>query len=471
MLILLGQHKEGSLTNKFPKNFLWGASTSAYQVEGAWNEGGKGPSVQDVKEIPQGTTDFKVASDHFHRFEEDVILFKELGLKAYRFSISWSRVMPDGVVNPEGIAFYKKLIKLLCENEIQPVVTVFHFDLPLYISEKGGWENRETIQEFSRYCQVLFDHFAQDVPLWQTINEQNVMALAGSVIGTSQKSMKEKFQENHHMLVAQAMVTKIFHEGNYQGKIGPAPNIASVYPASNSPADQMAALNMSALRNWLFLDVAVFGKYNHNALHILESIDAAPEVTREDEEILSQGTCDYIAFNYYNTMTVGSYFDKENKLDQQSGFGIPGFFQTMENKNLPLTEFGWPIDPEGFRFTLNDIYSRYRIPLLITENGIGANDTLTEEGLVHDQYRIDYLKEHIEQMALAIEDGVEVLGYCPWSAIDLVSTHEGMVKRYGFIYVNRTDEDLLNLARYKKDSFYWYQELISKNGAGESDEN
>ncbi|OQO87684.1 6-phospho-beta-glucosidase [Enterococcus casseliflavus] len=453
--------------SNFPEAFLWGASTSAYQVEGAWAEDGKGPSVQDIKEIPQGTTDFKVASDHYHRYEEDVKLFKELGLKAYRFSISWSRVMPDGKVNPAGLAFYQKLIDLLLENEIQPIVTVFHFDLPVAIAEEGGWENRATIQAFADYCQVLFENFGQQVPLWQTINEQNVMALAGSVIGTSQKSMKEKFQENHHMLVAQALVTQQFHAGNFSGRIGPAPNIASVYPASEKPADQLAALYMSALRNWLFLDVAVFGTYNHNAWHLLETIGAAPTVTEADRKILAAGTCDYIALNYYNTMTVSSYFQKETKLDQQSGFGIPGFFQAVENTHLPMTEFGWPIDPEGFRFTLNEIYSRYRLPLLITENGIGAKDVLTTDGKIHDDYRIDYLQQHIEQMALAIDDGVDVIGYCPWSAIDLVSTHEGIAKRYGFIYVNRTDEQLLDLARYKKDSFYWYQNVINKNRLGE----
>lgn len=453
--------------SNFPEAFLWGASTSAYQVEGAWAEDGKGPSVQDIKEIPQGTTDFKVASDHYHRYEEDVKLFKELGLKAYRFSISWSRVMPDGIVNPAGLAFYQKLIDLLLENEIQPIVTVFHFDLPVAIAEEGGWENRATIQAFADYCQVLFENFGQQVPLWQTINEQNVMALAGSVIGTSQKSMKEKFQENHHMLVAQALVTQQFHAGNFSGRIGPAPNIASVYPASEKLADQLAALYMSALRNWLFLDVAVFGTYNHNAWHLLETIGAALTVTEADRKILAAGTCDYIAFNYYSTMTVSSYFQKETKLDQQSGFGIPGFFQAVENTHLPMTEFGWPIDPEGFRFTLNEIYSRYRLPLLITENGIGAKDVLTTDGKIHDDYRIDYLQQHIEQMALAIDDGVDVIGYCPWSAIDLVSTHEGIAKRYGFIYVNRTDEQLLDLARYKKDSFYWYQNVIDKNGLGE----
>ncbi|MGH1942030.1 glycoside hydrolase family 1 protein [Enterococcus faecium] len=454
---------------RFPTDFLWGASTSAYQTEGAWDADGKVPSVQDMKEIPDGTSDFKVAVDHYHRFEEDVRLFKELGLKAYRFSISWSRVMSNGKVNPKGLEFYKKLIALLKENEIEPIVTVFHFDLPYEIHEKGGWENRATIQAFADYCQLLFDTFGQEVNYWQTINEQNVMALAGSIIGTSNKSMKEKFQENHHMLVAQALVTKNYHDGNYPGKIGPAPNIASVYAASDKPEDQLAAMNMSALRNWLFLDAAVYGVYNHNAWHILSKIKACPEVTEEDKKIMLEGTCDYIAFNYYNTMTVSAYYQKENKIDQQSGFGIPDFFQTTTNPHLPMTEFGWPIDPEGFRYTLNEIYSRYRLPLLITENGIGAKDQLTEDGKIHDKYRIDYLKQHIQQMYLAMEDGVEVIGYCPWSAIDLISTHEGIEKRYGFIYVDRTDDSLNTLDRYKKDSFYWYQKLIAENGLNEEE--
>ncbi|WP_165004560.1 MULTISPECIES: glycoside hydrolase family 1 protein [unclassified Enterococcus] len=454
---------------KFPTDFLWGASTSAYQTEGAWNEDGKTPSVQDKKEIPSGTSDFKIAVDHYRRFVEDVRLFKELGLKAYRFSISWSRVMSKGKVNPKGLDFYKKLIDLLKQNEIEPVVTVFHFDLPYEIYENGGWENRETIQAFAEYCQLLFETFGDQVKYWQTINEQNVMALAGSVIGTSNKTMKEKFQENHHMLVAQALVTKNYHEGHYPGLIGPAPNIASVYAASDRPEDQLAALNMSALRNWLFLDVAVYGRYNHNAWHILSKIGACPEVTKEDRQILQEGTCDYIAFNYYNTMTVSAYYEKESRIDQQSGFGIPGFFQVTENSHLPMTEFGWPIDPEGFRYTLNEIYSRYRLPLLVTENGIGAKDKLTDEYKIHDGYRIDYLKQHIEQMRLAMEDGVEVIGYCPWSAIDLISTHEGIQKRYGFIYVDRTDTELGTMNRYKKDSFYWYQQLIKDNGTREGE--
>lgn len=451
--------------NKFPKNFLWGASTSAYQVEGGWNADGKSPSVQDIKEIPKGTSDFKVAVDHYNRFEEDVKLFKELGLKAYRFSISWSRVISNGKINEKGIEFYRNLINILLENEIEPIVTVYHFDLPYELYENGGWEKRETIDAFVSYCKILFREFGDKVKYWQTINEQNVMALAGSVIGTGNKSMKERFQENHHMLVAQALVMKAYHEGDYNGKIGPAPNIAAVYPQSNKPCDQLAASNMSALRNWLFLDVAVFGVYNHNAMNILKKLGVQPEISEEDEKILKENTCDYIAFNYYNTMTVSAYEKKENnKVDQQSGFGIPGFFQAQENENLEKTEFGWAIDPIGLRVTANEIYSRYRLPLLITENGLGGRDVLEEDGSIHDNYRISYLNKHIEQLQLAIEDGVDLIGYCPWSAIDLISTHEGIQKRYGFIYVNRTDEDLKDLKRYKKDSFYWYKNVVKNNG-------
>ncbi|WP_291649448.1 glycoside hydrolase family 1 protein [Clostridium sp.] len=450
--------------SKFPENFLWGASTSAYQVEGGWNSHGKSPSVQDMKEIPAGTSDFKVAVDHYNRFEEDVRLFKELGLKAYRFSISWSRVISNGNINEKGLSFYRNLIDLLIENDIEPIVTVYHFDLPYDLYKKGGWENRETIDCFLEYCKILFEEFGSKVKYWQTINEQNVMVLAGSVIGTGNKTMKERFQENHHMLVAQALVMKAYHDGNYIGKIGPAPNIAAVYPYSNKPCDILAARNMSALRNWLFLDVAVFGLYNHNAMNILKKLGIEPEITEEDKKILKEGTCDYIAFNYYNTMTVSAYEKKESKkIDQQSGFGIPGFFQAQENDNLEKTEFGWAIDPIGLRVTANEIYSRYRLPMLITENGLGGRDILEENGEVHDSYRIDYLSKHIEQLKLAIEDGVEFIGYCPWSAIDLISTHEGIEKRYGFIYVNRTDNDLKDLKRYKKDSFYWYKEVIKNN--------
>ena len=447
-------------------DFLWGASTSAYQAEGAWNEDGKGLSVQDIKTIPAGTSDFKVAADHYHRFEEDVALFKELGLTAYRFSISWSRIIPtgDGEVNQLGLAFYDRLIDLLIANGIEPIVTVYHFDLPAKLEKEGGWQNRATVNAFVRYCDILFEHFGTRVNYWLTINEQNMLVLASSAVLSGKKSLKANYQENHHMLIAQALVMKHYHDQHYPGKIGPAPNIAYVNPASSDPLDIRAAQQFNALRNWLFLDVPVFGHYNHQAWHILESLDAVPEFAPGDEEILQAGKPDFIAFNYYNTNTVSAYDGQEIlEGDQQTGFGLPGFFKSTPNPHLAITEFGWEVDPLGFATTINELYSRYHLPLIVTENGLGSKDELID-GQIHDQYRIDYLAAHIEVLQIAIKEGADVFGYCPWSALDLISTHEGIAKRYGFIYVHRTDELLLDLKRYKKDSFYWYQQVIKNGG-------
>lgn len=454
----------------FPKDFLWGASTSAYQVEGGWDQDGKEPSVQDIRDPFPNTTDFKVSVDHYNRYKEDIKLFKELGLKAYRFSIAWTRVLPYGKVNEAGLKFYDDLINELIANDIQPIPTVFHFDLPASLQEKGGWENRDTIDAFVDYCQLLFDRYGDRVTYWQTINEQNMLVFAGKVIDGGETTWQSIFQGNHHMLVAQAKAMKAYHEGNYAGKIGPAPNISCVYPKTEKPEDMLAAEYLSALRNWLFLDAAVYGVYNHMAMRILKSIDAVPVITEEDRIIMKENTADFIAFNYYNSMTVSAPEQTGNEAskDQQSSFSLAGFFKSETNEHLKTTEFAnWPIDPIGLRVTANQIYDRYRLPLLITENGLGQEDTLTEDGKIHDQYRIDYLEAHIEQMRLSIEDGVEFIGYCTWSAIDLISTHEGFRKRYGFVYVNRDDFDLKDLSRHKKDSFFWFQNVIKKNGLDE----
>lgn len=449
------------------KDFLWGASTSAYQVEGAWNEDGKGLSVQDIKKLPENTSDFKVAADHYHHYQEDVALFKELGLKAYRFSIAWTRILPDGTgaVNPKGIQFYSDLIDELLAAGIEPIVTVYHFDLPAKLAEQGGWSNRATIDAFIHYCNVLFEHFGDRINYWLTINEQNMMVLASSAVLAGTKTLQENFQENHHMLVAQAQVMKDYHDKGYPGKIGPAPNIAYINPASSDPEDVLAAQRFNAIRNWLYLDMPVFGRYNHQAWDMLKALDATPIFAEGDAEILAAGRCDFIAFNYYNTNTVKAYPADAEMLegDQQGGFGIPGFFQSHRNDHLPMTEFGWEIDPVGFRTTIHEIYSRYHLPMIVTENGLGGRD-IVEDGAIHDQYRIDYLSAHIREMEKAIAEGADVFGYCPWSAIDVISTHEGMRKRYGFIYVNRADFDLKDLARYKKDSFYWYQTIIQQGG-------
>ena len=462
----------------FPKDFLWGASTSAYQVEGANLIDGKGPSVQDVKKIPEGTSDLTVCADHYHHYKEDIALMAEMGFKVYRFSIAWTRILPQGVgeVNPKGIEFYNNIIDECLKYNMVPLVTMFHFDLPAALDAKGGWSRRESVDEFVNFAKVLYENFGDRVKYWLTINEQNVLTLMGEVIGTSNiksdNPKKEAYQQNHHMLLAQAKAMALCHEMVPGGKIGPAPNISLTYAASCKPEDVIASQNFNAIRNWLYLDMAVYGKYNNIVWSYLEQHDATPDIQEGDMEILASGHPDFIGFNYYSTATVESgevLEGEETGGDQQKAQGEAGVFKGYSNPNLPRTEFGWEIDPIGFRATLREIYSRYRLPLIVTENGLGAYDKLTEDGKVHDSYRIEYLRKHIEQIRLAITDGVEVMGYCPWSAIDLISTHEGMVKRYGFIFVNRDEFDLKDLARYRKDSFYWYQKVIKTNGEDLSD--
>lgn len=458
----------------FPENFLWGASTSAYQVEGASLEDGKGPSCQDVKEVPAGTSDLKVCADEYHHYKEDIALFAEMGFKVYRFSISWSRMIPQGTgeVNPKGIAYYNNLINECLKYNIVPLVTMFHFDMPAALDERGSWSNPDSVDWFVNFAKVMFENFGDRVKYWLTINEQNMLTLVGPVIGTlhipagTTNVLKETYQQNHHMLVAQAKAMALCHKMIPDAKIGPAPNISLVYAASCKPEDVLASQNFNAIRNWLYLDMAVYGRYNNLVWSYLEENDATPEFAPGDEEALANGHPDFIGFNYYSTATVacsdGSEALKDG--DQQSAGSIPGVYKTVKNPNLPRTEFNWEIDPIGFRNTLREVYSRYHLPIIITENGLGAYDTLGEDGKIHDTYRINYLRAHIEQMRLAITDGVEMMGYCPWSAIDLISTHEGMRKRYGFVYVDRDEFDLKTMKRYRKDSFYWYKKVIASNG-------
>ncbi|CAM4200032.1 6-phospho-beta-glucosidase [Streptococcus penaeicida] len=459
----------------FPENFFWGASTSAYQVEGAALEDGKGPSCQDIKEIPEGTSDLSVSVDHYHHFKEDIALMAEMGFKSYRFSISWTRILPEGTgkVNQQGIDFYNQLIDECLKYDIEPIVTMFHFDMPAALDARGSWSKRESIDWFAEFATILFKEFGDRVKYWLTINEQNMLTLVGPVIGTlhvpegTTNLTREIYQQNHHQLVAQAKAMQICHELLPDAKIGPAPNISLVYPASSKPEDVLASQNLNAIRNWLYLDAAVYGVYNSLVWAYLEEQDAVPEVTADDVATMRAGKPDFIGFNYYNTATVAASDGTETMdpgADQQTQRGEAGFYRGVDNPNLPKTEFGWEIDPMGFRATMREMYSRYRLPMLVTENGLGAYDTLTEDGKVHDQYRINYLRAHIEQIQLAISDGVEMLGYNPWSAIDLISTHEGIKKRYGFIYVDRDEFDLKTLKRYRKDSFHWYKKVIASNG-------
>ncbi len=459
----------------FPENFLWGGSTSAYQVEGAWNEDGKGLSVIDMCDHPEGTADFKIASDHYHRFKEDVKLFSEMGLKAYRFSIAWTRIIPQGTgeVNEKGIKFYNDLIDELNKYNIEPVVTMFHFDLPYALEEKGGWSNRDTIDAFSKYAKVLFEKFGSKVRYWLTINEQNTMILHPGAIGIPKggklPSKKELYQQNHHMILAQAKVMNLCHEMCPNGKIGPALNTTVMYGETCNPLDAIAAHNWETIRCWSFLDMAVRGKYNKLAWNYLIDRGLEPIIDDGDMDIMKNAKPDFIAINYYSTATIAASKGDASDIsaragDQQIMLGEQGVYRAAENPYVDKTKYGWVVDPIGLRMTLRKVSERYDLPILITENGIGAPDKLEENETIHDDYRIDYIRKHLEQLKLAINDGVEVMGYCPWSAIDVVSTHQGYGKRYGFIYVNRDEFDLKDLIRIKKKSFNWYKNVINTNG-------
>ncbi len=458
----------------FPKEFLWGASTSAYQVEGASAEAGKGKSVQDMNHPAEGMSDFSVASDHYHHMKEDVALMAELGLKCYRFSISWARVLPEGEgkVNEPGIRFYSGLLDELRKYGIEPVVTIYHFDLPLALFEKGGWANRHTVDAFEEYARLLFERFGDRVKYWLTINEQNVMINHPNAMNPGRiPDKKELYQQCHNMFVASAKATLLCHKMCPGAKIGPAPNIVAIYPEKCAPEDAIAAGNWEAIRCWLYYDIAVYGRYTPSVWAYLTEKNITPEIADGDMELLAEAKPDYLGLNYYATATVcaarndGTDCAPRNG-DQQVMLGEEGVYRSAKNPFLQETPFGWLIDPVGLRVTLRRVYDRYHLPILITENGLGSPDVLSEDGKVHDDYRIEYLTKHFTQAQLAITDGVDLIGYCPWAFIDVVSTHQGYQKRYGFVYVNRGEQDLKDLGRIKKDSFHWYKDVIANGGLG-----
>lgn len=456
----------------FPEGFLWGGSSSAYQCEGAWDEDGKGPSVMDASPIVPGTSDWKVTSDHYHRFKEDIALMAEMHFTEFRFSIAWTRIMPDGVTeNPKGIEHYHEVIDECHKYGIEPVVTLYHFDLPQALQEKyGGWASRQCIEDFVNYCKVCYREYGSKVKYFLTINEQNMMVLYNPRRLTNEKDV---WQENHHMLVAGAKAMIACHE-MCGAKIGPAPNITAIYPATSRPEDVLAAMDWDQMRNRLFLDPAVFGTYPQALENLMKDRGVFPETTEEDFEALRNGKPDFIAFNYYGAGCVrympeseagDGAKNAENIKDFMTGLmSYPGMCSAVKNELQEHTSYGMGIDPVGLRATLRQLYERYHLPLIITENGCGVPDKLEEDGTIHDDYRIDYLRRHIKACREAITDGVELFGYSPWSAFDLVSTHQGITKRYGFIYINRDEFDLKDMARIRKDSFYWYQKVCTSNG-------
>ncbi len=404
--------------------------------------------------------------------KEDVALMSELGLKAYRFSIAWTRIIPDGdcEVNEKGLAFYEDLIDELNARQIEPVVTMYHFDLPLALDEKGGWMNRDTVDAFEKYARILFERFGKKVRYWLTINEQNVMINHPRAMNSGRMpSKKELYQQCHNMFVASAKATLLCHELCPGAKIGPAPNITAIYPEKCDPSDAIAADNWESIRCWLYYDVAVYGRYTPVVWSYLEEKGCIPEIQDGDMELLAKAKPDYLGLNYYATATVSASRNdgtdcQPRNGDQQIMIGEEGVYRAAKNPYLQQTSYGWLIDPIGMRVTLRRVYDRYHLPILITENGLGTRDVLETDGTVHDPYRIEYLESHFKQAQLAVTDGVDLIGYCPWAFMDLVSTHQGYEKRYGFVYVDRGENDLKELKRIKKDSFAWYHNVIARNG-------
>lgn len=475
--------------NVFPADFLWGASTSAYQVEGAAYEDGKKASQQDVINRENyekyGFANADIASDHYHHFKEDVALMKEMGFTTYRFSISWSRVFPEGTgdVNEKGIQFYRDLIAELKANGIEPIVTLYHYDLPWALVEKyDGWISRQVVADFEYYARYIIEEFKDQVKYWTTINEQSIIVqyidkkcyIPEKYRGNDQI----RYQINHHMNLAHAIACKLVHELVPGGMVGAALGYSPIYPLTSKAEDVMAAQNAHDLRNAFYLDIYFKGFYTKSAMIYLEKHGLAPKIEPGDMELIKEGYSDFIAINYYasecaKTCPEGEGYEiryngvnLSGKKGEMSGFEThPGFYQMCANPNLDTTDWDWAIDPIGLEYLFRDIYMRYNKPIMITENGLGAFDTVTEDGKIHDEYRIEYLREHIKAMKRAMEYGVEVLAYCPWSALDLISTSNGIKKRYGFIYVDRTDDDPKKCERLKKDSFYWYQKVLKTNGA------
>ncbi|MBE5911425.1 glycoside hydrolase family 1 protein [Pseudobutyrivibrio sp.] len=464
----------------FPKGFLWGASSAAWQVEGATAEGGRTPAIIDLNsQTKKPFADNSIASDHYHHVKEDVALMKECGFTSYRFSLSWSRIIPgpDRKVNPEGIAFYNTLIDELKAAGIEPIVTLYHYDMPIWVDEKfGGWHNRDIIDEFDFYCRTCFENFGDRVKYWLSINEQNMQIVYGDWLGVSKGCkdwFKEKWQVNHIMNLCHAKAVIACHEIVEDGKIGPVPGYVPIYPMSARPEDQIAAMNAEELTQKVWDDLYVFREYSGFIKKYWEENDIDPDIRPGDMELIEKAPIDFIAVNCYRS-DVGKAPDPSytqliglNKYGRKGEFvypNLPGEYALDRNPYVATTDWDWHIDGVSMRYSLRYLWDHYHLPMVITEAGFGAHEDLDENGEIHDDYRIDYLRDYIYNLGLAIEDGVEIFGFNPWSFTDLLSTGNGMAKRYGLVFVNRTDDDLRDLKRYKKDSYYWYSKLIKSNG-------
>ena len=448
------------------KDFFWGGSSSSFQSEGAWDLDGKGLSVYDVKPIYPGASDWKNAIDFYHRYKEDIDLLKEMNFNMYRLQISWSRVFPkgDGKINKKGIEFYDKVVDYLLEKRIEPMICLYHFDMPLELSKKfNGWAHREIIEIFVNYADYIIRHFKGRVKYYITFNEQNLFMWKEKVCGgkkpVDQFPQEFLFQGAHNAFVAHARVTSLMKSIDPNIKVGAMVAYNLFYPKTSSPQDQFFARELEYLYNLVTYDVIVNGEYPSLYLNYLKKNHYYIDITNEDKEVLKKSQCDFIAFSYYSSRTVHSCIIDKNK------YLIDNDYQD-KNPYVETTErWHWDIDPLGLRLIMNILYNRYQKPLFILENGIGLQEELNENGQVHDDKRIEYHRNHILEMKKAILDNqIPCLGYLTWGPIDILSSNGEMKKRYGFIFVNRDEDDLRDLKRIKKESFQWMKKVCSSNG-------
>lgn len=471
---------------EFRKDFLWGGAVAAHQFEGAWQEGGKGISVADIMTTGSATetrtiTDGVIAGknypnheaiDFYHHYRDDIKLFAEMGFKCFRTSIAWTRIFPKGdeaEPNEEGLRFYDELFDECLKYDIQPIVTLSHFELPYHlVQEYGGWRNRKMIDFFVNFADACFKRYKDKVRYWITFNEINnqtgynnefcLYTNSGFKVAKGEDAERQMYQAAHYELVASSIAVQHGHSINPDFQIGCMMAMIPLYPLDSKPANIMMAEKAMQKRYW-FTDVHVHGEYPSFMTSFLAKKGFIPDITAADRHNLKQGTVDYIGFSYYMSKTVKASADNlEYEYDDLSS--------DVQNPFLEASEWGWSVDPEGLRYGMNWFNDRYHLPQFIVENGFGSRDAVSADGQIHDDYRIDYLKRHIIEMKKAVEeDGIDLLGYTPWAAIDIVSAGTGqMEKRYGFIYVDKDDEGHGSLKRTRKDSFYWYKKVIASNG-------
>lgn len=476
----------------FPEDFFWGGATAANQAEGGYAVNGKGDSTADhltrgsrkqeryyTKEIdPDMEYPSHTAIDFYHRYKEDIALFKEMGFKMYRMSINWTRIFPKGdekEPNQDGLDFYRSVFKECKKSGIEPLVTLSHYEMPFHLAEAyGGWRSRKCIQFFENYARTVFEEYKGLVHYWLTFNEINAgVHFFGSYMScgilpeekvskvhrkeTSTVQVKERFTALHHQFIASANVVKIAHQIDPENKVGCMLAGMVHYPASCRPDDILLAQQAMQRDCYYCGDVMVRGYYPNFSSRFWKNLGIEMNVSDEDKQILAEGTVDFISFSYYSTDILGV----SDEIDKTSGNIASG----GKNPYLQTSQWGWQIDPAGLRWFLNELYGRYEIPLMVVENGLGAEDKIEADGKIHDEYRIAYLREHIRAMNEALADGVDLKAYTPWGCIDLISASTGeMKKRYGMIYVDKLDDGSGSLERKKKDSFYWYQKCIASNG-------